>query len=319
MATFKLLKSGRWNAQIRRKGLATVSSTFDHEWQASIWAKDQEKELTPEFQLTFLELGLMYCESQLVNRSSYEETIRRIRRLSEELPAKASQISRKDMNDYRLRRLKEVSGVTVRDHMQLVNRVYRWGYREMVIEPDQVKNPCDNIVIPPPSKPRNYVVSKQELALLLNQMTPTMASIVELAYETAMRRSEILKLRVKNLHLEARTLDVIDAKTGDRICPLTTRAIEILTEIKAKAIHNESLLFRVTRAGVSQAVTRARRKAGLSEDVRLHQLRHSRITAVAAQGWNPQQIMLVSGHRDVRSMARYSHLSVHDVLDKINF
>ena len=80
-----------------------------------------------------------------------------------------------------------------------------------------------------------------------------------------------------------------------------------------------SLLFRVTRAGVSQAVTRARRKAGLSEDVRLHQLRHSRITAVAAQGWNPQQIMLVSGHRDVRSMARYSHLSVHDVLDKINF
>jgi integrase len=319
MATIKLLKSGRWNAQIRRKNLENSSATFDHEWQALIWAKEQEKELASECQLTFLDLGLMYCERHLRNRSSFEETIRRVRKISEELPMKASQITRRDMNDYRIKRLKEVSGVTVRDYMQLVNRIYRWGYREMVIEPDHIKNPCENIVIPPPAKPRNYVVSKNELALLMSHLTPTMASIVELAFETAMRRSEILKLRVKDLHLESRTLQIIDAKTGDRICPLTKRAIEILKEAKINTTRNESRLFQVTRSGVTHAVRTARMKAGLSKNVRLHQLRHSRITAVAAQGWNPQQIMLVSGHRDVRSMARYSHLSVKDIIDKIDF
>ena len=41
---------------------------------------------------------------------------------------------------------------------------------------------------------------------------------------------------------------------------------------------------------------------GKDQDVRLHQMRHSRITAVASQGWNPQQVMLVSGHRDILPM-----------------
>ena len=223
------------------------------------------------------------------------------------------------MNLYRLKRLNEVSGSTVRDYIQLVNRIYRFAYREMILDPDQVSNPCKYIPIPPPSKPRNYIVTKEELALLLAELTPVMASIVELAFETAMRRSEIVNLRKKDLHLEARTLEIIDAKTGDRICPLTTRAIEILQTASDKAPVHEARLFKVTKWGVSMAVRRARRKAGLPEDVRLHQMRHSRITAVASQGWNPQQIMLVSGHRDVRSMARYSHLSVKDVLDKIDF
>ena len=47
-----------------------------------------------------------------------------------------------------------------------------------------------------------------------------MRAIVELAYETAMRRGEIVKLKPKHLHLEDRILSVVDGKTGDRSVPL---------------------------------------------------------------------------------------------------
>ena len=39
-----------------------------------------------------------------------------------------------------------------------------------------------------------------------------------------------------------------------------------------------------------------------------------RITEVAKRGFNQAQIMMVSGHRDVRSVQRYTHLNVRDVI-----
>jgi integrase len=43
-----------------------------------------------------------------------------------------------------------------------------------------------------------------------------------------MRRSEIVKLMPKHLHLDERVLSVIAGKTGDRAVPLTKRAVELL-------------------------------------------------------------------------------------------
>nr|WP_092302757.1 tyrosine-type recombinase/integrase [Pseudomonas sp. NFIX28] len=136
-----------------------------------------------------------------------------------------------------------------------------------------------------------------------------------------MRRSEILKLTVNCLHLEERIADVIDGKNGTRSVPLTLRAVELLKEAQRLAVAQRiqrGLLFTVTPHSVSQAVRKARIKANLDSSVRLHQLRHTRITNVAKKGFNNAQIMIVSGHRDTRSVARYSHLNAKDVLHLID-
>ncbi|MEL6660888.1 MAG: tyrosine-type recombinase/integrase [Bacteroidota bacterium] len=77
-------------------------------------------------------------------------------------------------------------------------------------------------------------------------------------------------------------------------------------------------MFAVAAYSVTQAVRRAREQLGLPSDVRFHQLRHSRITEVARKGLNQAQIMIVSGHRDIRSVQRYTHLNVTDVIDLID-
>ena len=76
-------------------------------------------------------------------------------------------------------------------------------------------------------------------------------------------------------------------------------------------------VFNAAPYSVTQAVRRAREKLGLDSNVRFHQLRHSRITEVARMGLNQAQIMMVSGHKDVRSVQRYTHLNVNDVIDLI--
>jgi integrase len=322
MGTIRKLKSGRFNAQVRAKGHKAVSSTFDTVIEAESWVEQTEIRLglANNYQggLTFYELGIRYCKDVLAGRTSQRITIPRIEKLSKILPKTISEILPSHINAYRLKRLKEVRPVTVRDELQLINRIYRWAYKELIIDPDKVTNPCRNIPIPPGSKPSNKVVSVQELHLLMSALSPIMSTIVELAFETAMRRSEITKLKPRDLQLNERTLMVFDGKTGDRMVPLTKRAIEILSEAESRTASASDRLFPIAPHSVSTAVRRARRKLNMGEDIKLHQMRHTRITMVAKKGLNQPQIMMVSGHRDSRSVQRYTHLNVKDVIDLLD-
>jgi integrase len=238
--------------------------------------------------------------------------------LAQVFPVTIDKLTPRMVNDFKLARLQEVSSETCRAQLAFLSRFYRYAQRELLLE---VANPVANIVMPAASKPSDKVVSRAELDALLGALKPTMATIVELAYETAMRRSEIIKLTHSCIHLEDRIVDVIDGKTGTRNVPLTRRAVELLelavTRCQTNPLPSERL-FKVQPHSASNAVKRAREKLGLPDTVRIHQLRHTRITNVAKRGLNNAQIMVVSGHRDPRSVARYTHLNARDVLHLID-
>ncbi|WP_319532338.1 tyrosine-type recombinase/integrase [uncultured Cohaesibacter sp.] len=323
MASIRQTQSGSFSVQIRRKGHKPFNATFQTLKEANEWVAAKESELTvfssqAAANETFSNLGMTYCKQVLTGRASQQITLARIEKLSGYLPLHLIEITRNHINDYRLKRLEEVRPVTVRDELQLINRVYRWGYRELIIDPNIYPNPCRNIPIPSGSKPRNKVVTPKELNSLKTELSPVIGAVVEMAYETAMRRSEITKLTRNDLNLEERTLWVLDGKTGDRIVPLTKKAVALLEDALQRCQNQTGRLFPVAPHSVTTAIRRARRKLGLSEDIRLHQMRHTRITAVAKKGFNQPQIMMVSGHRDSRSVQRYTHLNAKDVIDLLD-
>lgn len=145
-----------------------------------------------------------------------------------------------------------------------------------------------------------------------------MGQAVELAYETAMRRREIIRHRKKDVLLDQSIASVVNGTEGDRSVPLSSRALEILQEATTRCYSIESRLFPVSVNSVTQAFVRARRSVGLDDNVRLHQFRHSRISIVARKGFNNAQIMAVSGHKDVRSVQMYTHLNTSDVVDLLD-
>ncbi|WP_346906532.1 site-specific integrase [uncultured Roseibium sp.] len=229
------------------------------------------------------------------------------------------QITVADINAFKLERLEQAGPSTVHDDLVFIRRVYRWIDREARSKGnDPVTNPAEFVTIPKPRPPRSRVISPEELKQLLEALSPEMRPVVELAYETAMRRSEITKLRVKDIHLSERILDVIDGKEGDRSVPLSKRACQLLGEGLSGLTHSDARLFPFAPHSVTQAVRRARKKVGLDDDVRLHQLRHTRCTIAAKKGFNLAQIMVVTGHKDVRSVQRYTHLNARDVVDLLD-
>lgn len=316
MATYRTLPSGRINCQVRRQARKPLSRSFDTKEQAEAWAQLQElshqrpRALNLQ-SITFHDLGLQYVASALQGKSAHYQTYRRVERIAKCLKQPVTTITKWEVNGYKAKRLTEVGTSTCRDELLLIRRVFRWANKELLLG---LNNPCEDIVLPKPSKPRNKVVSPEEMQALLAKVTPSMRPVIELAYETAMRRSEILKLTPACLHLDERLLDVIDGKTGDRSVPLSRRAVEILREAEGSCATPLARLFPLAPYSVSQALRRARQALGLSDDIRFHQLRHTRISMVARKGFNQAQIMMVSGHRDSRSVQRYTHLNVRDVI-----
>nr|WP_315445754.1 site-specific integrase [uncultured Pseudomonas sp.] len=318
MANIRSLPSGNWNAQVRLKGKPAQSKTFPTQALAQAWA-DQLEAVTKEHQThTLYTLGMTYCETLLKGKGSYDHAIKIVAQLYAAFPQSIHDITPQLVNDFKLKRLQTVKPATCRIQLAFMSRFFRFAKRGLLID---IHNPVSDIALPKPDKSSDKVISAGELRRLLSKLSPTMALIVELAYETAMRRSEILKLTTHCLHLDERIADVIDGKYGTRSVPLTIRAVELLKEAQRLALAdraNKGRLFTVTPHSVSQAVRLARNKAGLDNSVRLHQLRHTRITNVAKKGFNNAQIMIVSGHRDTRSVARYSHLNAKDVLHLID-
>jgi integrase len=320
MATIRKLKSGSWNVQVRRKGKLVASKTVGTSMLAKKWAKKKESELCRD-RVFFIDAGEKYCHVVLSGKPSQKSTLQYVCRIAKHssLQKEMYKITLQDVNEFKQVRLLEVHPTTCRDELLLIKRIFKWHIRELLAANNEfLANPCDNLSVPPPSKPRDRIISETELKLLLAVMTPMMATITELAFETAMRRSEILKLRVSDLNLSSRFLRVVDGKEGSRDVPLTNRAVRLL-EATLESMEGDQLrLYPVAPFSVSQAFRRARLRLGFGDDVRFHQLRHTRISMVARKGFSQAQIMIVSGHRDIRSVQRYTHLNVRDVIGLID-
>ena len=323
MASYRELPSGNINVQIRSAGKPTKSATFPTLSEAKAWAKSVEVEHSHQCKNealphTLWSIGKMYCDRQLAGKRSRHLMRQRYQRMKKSFPQPFLSITRTDIHDYKIKRLCQVSGSTVREEIQSIHKLFNWAEREMIFGESAIVSPAKNIALPPPSKPNERIITQDEFEKLLSELNPQMKEIVEIAWETAMRRSEIINLKVRHLDLDARTLTVENGKTGDRIVPLTSRAIEILCGASNRCLSEETRLYPIAPHSVSTALRRARSRAQLGGHVRMHQLRHTRITALARRGLNQAQIMIVSGHRDVTSLHRYTHLNVKDVIDLLD-
>ena len=103
-----------------------------------------------------------------------------------------------------------------------------------------INNPMRGLVIPKPHKPRKRRISKEEFDAImksaLSQNNKYIPYIIEFAKETGMRRSEILKLKWKDIKHGLACLK--DTKNGDeRTIPLSKKANSILVKMERKHLN----------------------------------------------------------------------------------
>ena len=135
-----------------------------------------------------------------------------------------------------------------------------------------------------------------------------MKFIIELALETAMRRSEIANIRPE--HFRGKTLKIVKAKIKPRTIPLTKRAQELLKfNLPIKKSANAILMCwkRLT-------------KFYEIEDAHFHDLRHLSLQRFfTVKKLSVPEVQVISGHLEPRTLLKvYANLKAEDLVHKLN-
>lgn len=143
---------------------------------------------------------------------------------------------------------------------------------------------------------------------------------IVLAKTTGMRMSEIVNARVKDFHPGSKVLVIRKTKNGeDRPVPLSPLALEACEYLAVRS-KTDTLLgksyssFRQTWRRVR---ARASKECPSLKDFRFHDLRHECLSNLADQNWTIPNLKMVSGHRDTRSLMRYIHPNISNVVDSL--
>jgi len=317
MATFRQLPSGKWNAQVRVKGLPTKTATRPTKAEVELWASQLERELKKEspslshFIPVYLEEVMMKDGKR---RGGYEATSYRLNTLARMFDGKPLEIiTSEDVAAYKLMRSRQVAGSTVRLELQLLSRLLRWANSEKGITCSDVVKP---VKLPNAGKPRTKIVEEHEFKMILESVSDKAKAIIMLAWETAMRRNELLAITPSMVDFRKCVIHLSDEQTKNgegREVPLSSNALALLREL-CDGRQANSRLFILTPYAVTQAFRRAARLSHVY-GVCFHSLRHTAITRYAEMGLNTIQLQCISGHKSISMLARYSHIKASSVAD----
>ena len=318
MASFRQ-RGSNWQARVKRDGFPDQVKSFEAKAEAERWARSVESEMdrggysspSKAQKTTLGDLIQRYMAEVLPSmKGAYEDAIR-LKAICRRPICKNSiaSLTPAKIAEYRDLRLKEVAPGTVVRELAYFSSIINHGRREWGIH---ANNPVALVRKPTQPKGRERVLSLVERERLLAELQPTgrrntwMPSVVILALETAMRRSELLALRWGDINLDRRTATLHMTKNGDsRIVPLSTTAIQTLTSMPRSAC---GAVFPITYCALAANFDKAVERAKLP-DLHFHDLRHTAITNMADKLPNVIELAAVSGHKSLKMLQRYYHPS----------
>ena len=315
MATFRQ-RNDKWHVQIRRKDYPSQTKSFISKKTAEKWVRQTENRIdqgylhqsTTKLNRTLKELIIRYIESVLVKkRGCVNETIILKAFMRQSFVNKPlMQITSEDFAKYRDKRLEVVKPATLLRELSIVQHLYSIAKKEWNYD---IPNPIKNIQKPSLNNRRERRLSEDEYTFLVKGKYPQvkLRNIVAIALETGMRRGEILGIQPE--HIKGQTLLIPQTKNGHpRTIPLTKRALYIL--------NNAELPFSMSANAVRLAWERLKKKGNI-KDLHFHDLRHEAISRFFEKGLSIPEVALISGHKDVRMLFRYTHLKAEDILRKL--
>ena len=143
-----------------------------------------------------------------------------------------------------------------------------------------------------------------------------MREILAIATATGMRRGEIMGLRHLDVDMANRRILLPQTKNGDsRVVYLNEMAVMVLGTLPGGAPGD--LVFSDWTPGmVTVEFGRVCRKLKI-ENFRFHDLRHTAASWMRMSGADIHTVGRLLGHKDVRSAARYQHLSPAFLTDAV--
>lgn len=266
--------------------------------------------------LKFLEVDKRASNNTL---QSYKRDLKQFEQYLEENELKYNKVTEKDVREYLnylLEQNKKPS--TVSRTIASIRAFYQYEVKNK----KNIQNPTDNIQSPKIEKRTPCILTSEEVELLLEQPKDIDLkgtrdkAMLEFAYATGMRVTEIISLNVEDIDLENGTV-VCKASSKHRIIPLGKISLLALKEYIEEARNilvktdKENALFvnlngrRLTRQGFWKIIKYYQEQANITKDITPHTLRHSFATHLLQNGADLKAIQMMLGHSDISSTQVY--------------
>lgn len=207
---------------------------------------------------------------------------------------------------------------TISRHLASIRLFYQYLLKNKIVKED----PTRGIQSPKIEKKAPSILSSQEVSLLLEQpngeglKSIRDKAMLEVAYATGMRVTEIISLNVSDIDLDS-SLVTCKNENKQRIIPLGKLSLSALKEYMTIARpnmikdDNETALFvnvngkRLTRQGFWKIIKFYKEQAHITKDITPHVLRHSFATHLLQNGADLKSIQTMLGHSDISSTQVY--------------
>ncbi|WP_312470148.1 site-specific integrase [Brucella sp.] len=329
MATIRKLR-GRWQAQVRRRGMKPRCKSFDSKTEAEKWARDLESQVdkfgaAPDTRIlestTLGSLMKRYAEEVSPCKRGATQEIQRLGVLQRHDLAYRTLIglSQQDIASFRDERLKSVKPATAVRELAILSHVLDvamrdWGYPLAQNVVKMIRRPTINN-----ARSRRLTASEEQRLLEAcdEGKVDCFRTLVILAIETGMRRGEILGLKWTHISHNRRVISLAMTKNGtSREVPLSKRAYETLMTLKQSEIVDQSMPFRMTISAFEQTWKRVIKRTGIV-DLKFHDLRHEAVSRFFELGLNIMEVSTISGHKELSMLKRYTHLNADSLVSRL--
>lgn len=333
-------RNGKFHVRVYRKDGA-VCKSFHFKKDALAWARQTEADIQAgrwrpknandgitlgealtgyQNEITTLKKGFAQ-ETCIINAIKREDIVK----------LALTAISSAQMASLRDKWMNTLAPATVRRRLAILSHCFEIARKEWLVAVD---NPLQSIRKPTVTNSRSRRLKDGEFdAILAASESAELAPIARLAVETAMRLSEIVGLRWRDVNLQSRIVILPETKNGSsRVVPLSPEACDIFASLPRRI---DGAVFAVSGPSVTQAwsraVERARKayrtmcaKAGTAPDLayltdlHFHDLRHEATSRLFERGvFGPMEVAAITGHKTLQMLSRYTHMSAVRLAEKL--
>lgn len=227
-------------------------------------------------------------------------------------------------------------GISPRTQARTISGIKSF-YKFLLIEEAVENDPTTLLESPRIGRKLPEILSDEEINKLIDAIDDSKPeglrnkAILETLYSCGLRVSELVDLRLSNLHFEQEFLKIGGKGEKERLVPISKRAIE---DIKKYLINSrkklniekgfENIVFlnrrgkKLSRVMIFTIIKNLADKINLKKNISPHTFRHSFASALVQGGADLRTVQEMLGHESILTTEIYTHLDKEYLKDTIN-
>ena len=227
-------------------------------------------------------------------------------------------------------------GVSPRTQARTISGIKSF-YKFLLIEEAVENDPTTLLESPKIGRKLPDVLTDEEINRLIDSVDLARPeglrnkAILETLYSCGLRVSELVNLRLSNLHFEQEFLKISGKGEKERLVPISKRAIDLIKKYMAgyrKKLKidksSENILFlnrrgrKLSRVMIFTIIKNLAEKINLGKSISPHTFRHSFASALVQGGADLRAVQEMLGHESILTTEIYTHLDKEFLKETVN-